>query len=137
MQSNRAADRGADECPDFGANDCSDARAHLRGRTADRSTDNRPVPATHGLPCRGTDAGPNDPLADGYSKQCPDPYADGQPDGHRDAHDLAQPDRVAAVLAALARAGRQPHALRVTKAGAPGHPLYLPGDLTPAPWSPP
>lgn len=49
----------------------------------------------------------------------------------------AKPDRVAAVLAALARAGRQPHALRVTKAGAPGHPLYLPGDLTPAPWSPP
>lgn len=49
----------------------------------------------------------------------------------------AKPDRVAAVLAALARAGRQPHALRTTAAGAPGHPLYLPASLTPIPWSPP
>jgi hypothetical protein len=49
----------------------------------------------------------------------------------------ARPDRVAAVLAALARAGRQPHALATTKAGAPGHPLYLPASLSPIPWSPP
>jgi hypothetical protein len=48
----------------------------------------------------------------------------------------ARPDRVAAVLAALARGGRRPHALHTTKAGAPGHPLYLPATLTPAPWSP-
>lgn len=49
----------------------------------------------------------------------------------------AKPDRVAAVLAVLARAGRQPHALRTTKSGAPSHPLYLPASLTPVPWSPP
>lgn len=32
--------------------------------------------------------------------------------------------------------GRELHALRVTKGGAPEHPLYLPASLTPAPWSP-
>ena len=48
----------------------------------------------------------------------------------------AKPDRVAAVLAAIARAGRKPYALRTTAAGAPAHPLYLPASLTPIPWSP-
>lgn len=28
------------------------------------------------------------------------------------------------------------HALRITKQGNPQHPLYLPGDLKPIPWSP-
>jgi hypothetical protein len=44
----------------------------------------------------------------------------------------ARPDRVEWLL-------RQPHsdrlsALRVTKGGAPGHPLYLPAACTPQPW---
>lgn len=30
----------------------------------------------------------------------------------------------------------RPHFLRITKSGEPGHPLYLPGALTPAPWFP-
>ncbi len=28
------------------------------------------------------------------------------------------------------------HAMRVTRAGQPNHPLYLPSNLTPAPWTP-
>jgi len=48
----------------------------------------------------------------------------------------AKPGRVAEVLAVI---GRQPGAGRVralgtTKSGAPKHPLYLRGDLTPQPW---
>jgi hypothetical protein len=48
----------------------------------------------------------------------------------------ARPERVQAVLAlhaAAPGAGRL-HALATTKAGAPRHPLYLPGSLVPAPW---
>lgn len=40
-------------------------------------------------------------------------------------------DRGRAVLALLRRAGVQPHALRLTKAGHPAHPLYLPANLKP------
>ena len=36
------------------------------------------------------------------------------------------------VLGLLREAGITPHALRVSKTGAPGHPLYLPADLQPA-----
>lgn len=46
----------------------------------------------------------------------------------------AKPDRVA-WLASLPGA-EQLHALSITKAGAPGHPLYLPGDCLPIPWRP-
>lgn len=38
-------------------------------------------------------------------------------------------------VAGLIRAvGKQPHYLRLTKDGHPGHPLYLPASLTPQPW---
>lgn len=33
-------------------------------------------------------------------------------------------------------AGRDLHALRITRAGHPAHPLYLPADTTPVPWFP-
>jgi len=39
--------------------------------------------------------------------------------------------RISDVLAMIIRAGHEPMALAVTKSGAPGHPLYLPGALTP------
>lgn len=48
-----------------------------------------------------------------------------------------KPDRQAAVVALIAAAGREPHALALTKAGVPGHPLYLRRDLTPFPWGAP
>lgn len=48
----------------------------------------------------------------------------------------AKPDRVAQVRAVIESAGQVPHALRLTAAGAPGHPLYLPGDLKPFAWQP-
>jgi len=38
------------------------------------------------------------------------------------------------VRAALVAAGLDLHVLRTTKDGHPGHPLYLPGSLTPRPW---
>jgi hypothetical protein len=46
---------------------------------------------------------------------------------------LARPERVAEVLR-LPGFGRL-SALRETKGGAPGHPLYLPADLKPEPWA--
>lgn len=49
----------------------------------------------------------------------------------------AKPDRVTAVLAAVARGGRDLHALRTNGDGSPAHPLYLPASLMPMPWSPP
>jgi hypothetical protein len=48
---------------------------------------------------------------------------------------LAAPERIAAVLT-LPGMGRLT-ALATTKAGQPKHPLYLPGHLTPQPWSQP
>lgn len=48
-----------------------------------------------------------------------------------------KPERARVVGLAIARAGRQPHALKLTKGGIPGHPLYLRRDLTPFPWSAP
>jgi hypothetical protein len=49
---------------------------------------------------------------------------------------LMQP-RVQAVQDIARLHGRPLHALRVTKGGAPEHPLYLPASLTPVPWSTP
>ena len=46
--------------------------------------------------------------------------------GARGAH-LARNAKVKALLPNL-------HCLRLTKGGHPGHPLYLPADLKPAPW---
>lgn len=46
-----------------------------------------------------------------------------------------KPERAAAVRAVIERAGRTPHALKLTKAGIPGHPLYLRADLRAFPWS--
>lgn len=46
----------------------------------------------------------------------------------------AKPDRASRVLA-MAGADRL-QALRVTKAGAPGHPLYLPANCAMSPWPP-
>lgn len=46
-----------------------------------------------------------------------------------------RPGRVEGVLAPIRRAGRTPHALKLTGGGVPGHPLYLRRDLTPFPWS--
>lgn len=43
-------------------------------------------------------------------------------------------DRETEVLRLLADAGVDPHVLRVTKGGHPGHPLYVPGDVAPSPW---
>lgn len=45
-------------------------------------------------------------------------------------------DRIAHVAALVADAGNQIHCLRRTKAGFPEHPLYLPYELSPLPWSP-
>ena len=42
---------------------------------------------------------------------------------------LGRDQQVARVLPRL-------HALRVTRAGSPAHPLYLPGSLRPVPWAP-
>lgn len=43
-------------------------------------------------------------------------------------------DRETEVLDIIERHGKVPHALRLTKGHAPAHPLYLPGDLVPAPF---
>jgi hypothetical protein len=43
--------------------------------------------------------------------------------------------RAQEVLSIIQSAGRTPHALRVTKDGAPGHPLYLPKTLEPEPYN--
>lgn len=43
-------------------------------------------------------------------------------------------DREAEVVKLIRDYGYVPHALRLTKSGHPGHPLYLPGDLVPAPF---
>lgn len=44
--------------------------------------------------------------------------------------------RAPAVCQIARRVGKPFHALRVTKNGAPEHPLYLPAELRPVPWSP-
>lgn len=47
----------------------------------------------------------------------------------------AQRHRADAALKLIRGAGFEPHALKVTKLGAPSHPLYLPGSLAPVPYS--
>ena len=47
----------------------------------------------------------------------------------------AKPADAALAYGAILSAGRLPHALRLTRSGAPGHPLYLPGDLQPFQWN--
>lgn len=44
--------------------------------------------------------------------------------------------RATHVAALLTKFGVTPQALRVTGQGMPSHPLYLPANLTPIPWSP-
>ena len=44
--------------------------------------------------------------------------------------------RASGVVALLRKAGVQVHALRVNGSGQPAHPLYLPGMLLPAHWTP-
>ena len=45
-------------------------------------------------------------------------------------------DRASKVVRLLRNAGVEIHALRVNAGGQPAHPLYLPGMLSPALWSP-
>lgn len=47
----------------------------------------------------------------------------------------ASADRARRVYELITSAGRQPRALTLTKAGAPGHPLRLRADLRPVPWT--
>lgn len=49
----------------------------------------------------------------------------------------ARPKRVAEVLAYARSVGAQFTALKVTKAGAPGHPLYIRADAALSPWPSP
>jgi hypothetical protein len=44
--------------------------------------------------------------------------------------------RGAEVAGLIDRLGVRPMALRLTKSGHPGHPLYVRGDAEPAPWTP-
>lgn len=44
-------------------------------------------------------------------------------------------DRASRVVALLRKAGVEVHALRVNGSGQPAHPLYLPGMLSPTPWT--
>ncbi len=44
--------------------------------------------------------------------------------------------RVARIVELAALVNVPLHALKVTQSGQPYHPLYLPGDLVPVPWSP-
>ena len=48
------------------------------------------------------------------------------------SHAKARP-RAGVVLRILAGCGLEPHAIRQTKDGSPGHPLYLPSHLRPTP----
>lgn len=45
-------------------------------------------------------------------------------------------ERAAAVVAKLGAAGVGLHCLRLNGDGQPGHPLYIPFDVRPTPWSP-
>lgn len=47
---------------------------------------------------------------------------------------VAPSGRESAVLEAISASRFTPQALRLTKSGAPSHPLYLPGDLIPGPF---
>ena len=46
----------------------------------------------------------------------------------------AYKNRAKAALRFLECSGVKPHALKITKDGYPGHPLYLPGDTVPIPY---
>lgn len=46
----------------------------------------------------------------------------------------AKPERERHVAHLLADVGAQPHALRLTRQGSPGHPLYVPASTMPIPW---